>query len=241
MEIVADLHTHTLLCRHAYSTVTEVIETAAKRGLLGVGLTEHGPGYPGSVNYAYFNTYRDIPRRMGALQIFCGAEANFMNLSGQLDFTDDQLAKLDVVIASCHKECSPQGNCQENTAMLLAAIKNPYVDIIGHPDNPLYSIDIDTIAKAAAAHDTALEINNSSPAARPGSEVLCREIIRAAKFYGAKLSVGSDAHYHLLVGAFDYALKCLKEEKFPMEMVVNTSMAELNDFLQRHHHVTSSS
>jgi len=125
--------------------------------------------------------------------------------------------------------------------MLLAGIKNPYVDIIGHPDNPLYSIDIDTIVKAAAARDTALEINNSSPAARPGSEVLCREIIRAAKFYGAKLSVGSDAHYHLLVGAFDYALKCLKEENFPMEMVINTSMAELNNFLQRHHHVSSSS
>ena len=235
MKIIADLHTHSLLCRHAYSTVTEVIETAARRGFLGVGLTEHGPGYPGSVNYAYFNTYRDIPRQMGELQIFCGAEANFMNLSGQLDFTDEQLAKLDLVIASCHTECSPQGNRQENTAMLLAGIYSPHVDIIGHPDNPLYPIDVVQVVQAAAANNKALEINNSSPAARPGSEPICREIIRAAKAYGAKLSVGSDAHYHLVVGKFDYALQCLKEEGFPAEQVINTSITELQSFLQKHH------
>ena len=62
MNIVADLHTHTLACGHAYSTLTEVIQEASDKGLKAVGLTEHGPGYPGSVKWAYFNTYRDIPR-----------------------------------------------------------------------------------------------------------------------------------------------------------------------------------
>ena len=50
MNIAADLHTHSLLCRHGYSTITEVIQAAAQKGLQGVGLTEHGPGYPGSVS-----------------------------------------------------------------------------------------------------------------------------------------------------------------------------------------------
>jgi len=235
MEIVADLHTHSLLCRHAYSTVTEVIQAAADKGLAGIGLTEHGPGYPGSVNYAYFNTYRDIPRQMKGLQIYCGAEANLMDFTGKLDFTDEQLKKLDLVIASCHVECSPRGSIEENTKMFLGAISNRYVDIIGHPDNPLYPVDIDTLAKAAAENNTALEINNSSPAARPGSEAICRDIIIAAKRYGTKLSVGSDAHYHLVVGNFDYALDRLTEMDFPMELVINTSMQKLNDFLAVHH------
>lgn len=235
MEIVADLHTHSLLCRHAYSTITEVIEAAGKCGLSGVGLTEHGPGYPGSVSYAYFNTYRDVPRQFGELQVFCGAEANFMDFSGNLDFTDEQLKKLDLVIASCHTECSPRGTMTKNTEMLLAAIKNPYVDIIGHPDHPLYPVDIDRIVKAAVKYNTALEINNSSPAARPGSEEICRKIIRAAMQYGAKLSVGSDAHYHLKVGVFDYAQRCLDEEKFPADQVINTSMVQLQKFLKSHH------
>ena len=44
MNIVADLHTHTLACGHAYSTLTEVIQEASDKGLKAVGLTEHGPG-----------------------------------------------------------------------------------------------------------------------------------------------------------------------------------------------------
>ena len=235
MRIAADLHTHTLLCRHAYSTVTEVIKAAAEKGLEGVGLTEHGPGYPGSVGWAYFNTYRDIPRELFGIKVFCGAEANFMDLAGNLDFTAEQLSKLDLVIASCHKECSPQGSKEEITAMLLAAMQNPYVDIIGHPDNPIYPADADAIAEAAARCHKALEINNSSPAARPGSEGICREIIQAAKRHGTLLSVGSDAHYHLVVGKFDYALGLLEELDFPAERVVNSSMERLQEFLAAHH------
>ena len=158
-----------------------------------------------------------------------------MDLAGNLDFTAEQLSKLDLVIASCHKECSPQGSKEEITAMLLAAMQNPYVDIIGHPDNPIYPADADAIAKAAARCHKALEINNSSPAARPGSEGICREIIQAAKRHGTLLSVGSDAHYHLVVGKFDYALGLLEELDFPAERVVNSSMERLQAFLAAHH------
>ena len=240
MRIAADLHTHTLLCRHAYSTVTEVIQAASDRGLQGVGLTEHGPGYPGSVGWAYFNTYRDIPRTMGRLQVFCGAEANLMGLDGALDFTPEQLAKLDLVIASCHRECTPAGSREENTRMLLQAMENPGVDIMGHPDNPLYPIEAELLAREASRLEKALEINNSSPAARPGSEPICRELLLAAKKYKTLLGVGSDAHYHLKVGCFDYSLGLLQEMEIPEEQVVNSSMERLNQFLSRHRQVKNS-
>jgi putative hydrolase len=235
MDIIADLHTHTLLCRHGFSTVTEVMQAASAKGLQAVGLTEHGPGYPGSVGWAYFNTYRDIPREYKGMKVFCGAEANFMSLSGQLDFTAEQLAKLDLVIASCHVECSPQGSRQEVTDMLCAAMENPGVDIIGHPDNPLYAIDVEKVAAEAASHHKALEINNSSPAARPGSGPICHAIIRAAKKYGTLLSVSSDAHYHMKVGSFDYALGLLQEMDVPEEQVINSSLSRLLEFLAVQH------
>lgn len=235
MKITVDTHTHTLLCRHAFSTITEVIKAAADKGLEGVGLTEHGPGYPGSVSYAYFNTYRDIPSDLFGIKVFKGAEANFMDFDGNLDFTDAQLKKLDIVIASCHKECLPSGTKEQITNMMTKVITNPHVDIIGHPDNPLYPVDIDQIARLAKEHDKALELNNSSPAARPGSEALCREIILAAKRHGTLLSVGSDAHYHLVVGKFDYVNALLEEYKIPETQVINSSLSRLNDFLSQHH------
>lgn len=232
-KLIADLHTHTLACRHGFSTVTEVIRAAADIGLEAVGLTEHGPGYPRSVNDAYFNTYRDIPSEMFGITVLKGCEVNLMDFSGKVDLEPSRMAKLDIVIASCHKECTPRGSVEENTDMYLGALRNPYVDIIGHPDAPLYPIDIEKVVKAAAEYGVALEVNNSSPAARPGSEEICAEIIRCAKKFGAKMAVGSDAHYHVIVGKFDYACKMLTEGEFPLEQVINSSKETLMAHLRR--------
>ncbi|AJQ26779.1 PHP domain-containing protein [Pelosinus fermentans] len=233
VRIVADLHTHSLACGHGFSTVTEVIRAAADCKLEAVALTEHGPGYPGSVGYAYFNTYRDIPSEMFGISVLKGCEANLMNLAGELDFDENHLAQLDIVIASCHKEVTPIGTIEQNTAMYIGAIQNPYVDIIGHPDFPLYPIDVEAVVRAAAARGVALEINNSSPAARPDSEDMCAEIICNAKRLGAKLAVGSDAHYHLVVGNFDYAYEMLSKYGYPLEQVINSSMDKLLSHLKR--------
>lgn len=233
VRIVADLHTHTLACGHGFSTVTEIIRAAADCKLEAVALTEHGPGYPGSVGHAYFNTYRDIPSDLFGIKVFKGCEANLMNFSGALDFEAERLAKMDLVIASCHKEVTPIGSVEENTAMYIGAIKNPYVDIIGHPDSPLYPIDIEKVVKAAVEYNVALEVNNSSPAARPGSEAICAEMIHCAKRFGAKLAVGSDAHYHLVVGRFDYAFAIINQCDYPLDQVINASMEMLLSHLRR--------
>lgn len=240
MNIIADLHTHTLACRHGFSTVTEVIRAAAEKKLLAVGLTEHGPGYPGSVSYAYFNTYRDIPAQMFGIRVLKGCEANLMDRDGKLDFTAEQLAKLDIVIASCHGEVTPCGSVEENTAMYLGAIRNPRVDVIGHPDSPKYPIDVLRVVQEAARCGVALEINNSSPAARPGSEAMCTAIIQAALQFGAKLAVASDAHYHMAVGEFSYALRLLKENNVPEEQVINSSWERLTNYLQQRRQAASS-
>ncbi len=235
INLIADLHTHSIACGHAFSTVTEVMQEAADQGLQAIGLTEHGIGYPGSVGWAYFNTYRDLPREFKGVRVYCGTEANFMKLDGTLDFTDEQLSKLDIVIASCHSDCSPTGTPEEVTAMYIAAMKNPYVDIIGHPDGPKYPIIPEMLAKAAAENNKALEINDSSPDARPGSEPICRELLKAIKKYGTLISIDSDAHYHKRLGHFDYALRMVEEAGIPESQIINASFDRLQAFLDSHH------
>lgn len=235
IHMIADLHTHTIACGHGFSTVTEVMQEAADKGLSAIGLTEHGIGYPGSVSWSYFNTYRDIPREFNGVKVYCGTEANYMNLDGTLDFTMEQLSKLDIVIASCHTDCSPTGSRDEVTNMLIQGLKNPYVDILGHPDSPKYPIDVEAVVQATVQYHKAIEINDSSPQARPGSEPICRELLRAVKKYGALISINSDAHYHKRLGIFDYALPLVEEAGIPETQIINTSMERLQAFLDSHH------
>ena len=158
-----------------------------------------------------------------------------MNLDGTLDFTDEQLSKLDIVIASCHSKCSPTGTPEEVTEMYIEGMKNPYVDIIGHPDGPNFPIIPDRLARAAAEHNKVLEINDSSPDARPGSKPVCRELLKAIKKYGTLISIDSDAHYHKRLGHFDYALRMVEEAGIPEGQIINASFDRLQEYLDGHH------
>lgn len=235
MKIIADLHTHTLVCGHAYSTITEVINEACEQQLEAIGHTEHGPGYPGSVTSTYFKTYRDIPRKVKNTKVLCGIEANLMDTSGKIDLAPDILKNMDIVIVSCHRECiQPGASVAEMMNAWEKIMQIPTVDIIGHPDNPIYAVDPEALAQMAAYYNKALELNNSSPHARPGSEELCRQIIMAAKKYKASLSIGSDAHYHKKVGRFDYVIELIKKYDIPEELIINSSLSKLEEFLKSH-------
>ena len=233
---VVDLHTHTLACGHAYSTVTEVIRAAADKGLAGVGLTEHGIGYPGSVSWAYFNTYRDIPREMFGIRVYRGAEANFMNLDGSIDFTSEQLRKLDLVIVSCHTDCLKPGDSKEAyTDMIVRAMHQKEIDIIGHPDNPTFPVDFDQIAKAAKERHVLLECNNSSyrpGGSREGSRELAKKMLQACKKYGTHVIMGSDAHIDLDVGNHLNSQQVLAAADFPEELVINGSPEAFKEWIR---------
>lgn len=58
MEILLDMHTHTLASGHAYSTIAEVAAAAAEQGLCAVGITEHAPTMPGTCHNFYFQNLK---------------------------------------------------------------------------------------------------------------------------------------------------------------------------------------
>ena len=164
-----------------------------------------------------------------------GSELNIIDYSGSTDLPAQILKKIDYAIASLHKECIEQGSVEENTAALIGAMRNPHVVIIGHPDNPQFPVDFDKVVRAAADNKVLLEVNNHSyfPVGhRAGSADNAKIMLAACKKYGAKIIMGSDAHFEKDVGNHELSQKVLAENNFPEELVVNTSAEKFFEYVK---------
>jgi len=234
MEFVADLHVHTVASGHAYSTVMECAREAAKKGLKMIAITDHGPSMPGAPHAYHFGNLAAIPDWLFGVRILKGIEANIIDRHGNIDLDEKRLFKLDVVLAGLHSACAPYGSVNENTAMMINAMKNPWVDVITHPGNPEYPINEEAIVLAAIENDIALEVNNSSlTVSRAGSRPCCSKIIRLAKQHGTKLIVGTDSHFAMAVGEFRQALGLLNENGAQSHDVLNCSVESIIVHLMR--------
>lgn len=230
MKPVMDLHTHTMASGHGYSTLKENIEEAKRKGLKVLGLSEHGPAMPGGPHIFFLTNYKCIPRKYGDLQLLCGVEANICDYDGRLDVEDRVLAQMDYVIASMHPPCCAPGSMEENTRASLLAMKNPYVTILGHPDDERYPIDRKAIVCAAGEEGVAIEINNSSlnpRSARKNGRKNIKELLYWCAKYRVEVLLGTDSHICYTVGDFADTLKLLEEVQFPEELVLNNDIANL--------------
>jgi putative hydrolase len=224
MRFVADLHTHTIASGHAFSTVLEIAQAAAGKGLAMFAVTDHGPAMPGGPHAYHFSNLYSIPTVLFGVRVLKGVEANVIDCEGTLDLDEYRLSKLDIVLAGLHTLCAPNASVEENTRMMLQAMRNPWVDAIVHPGNPEYPVDIEQIVQGAVHYDVALEINNSSlTGARVGSKPYCSNMAALARQYGAKLLAGSDSHFAYTVGDFGAAEALLADNDISPEMVLNTS------------------
>ena len=102
--IMLDLHTHTLASGHAYGTVRENALAASEKGIVGMGVTEHGPGMPGSCHPLYFTNIDYIPRNLYGVNIYYGVE-NDMMPDGTMSLDDRWMFKLDYAIVGIHATC----------------------------------------------------------------------------------------------------------------------------------------
>lgn len=234
MKLLVDTHCHTVASGHAYSTIVELAEEASKKGLKIIAMTDHGPAMPGGPFIFHFGNQNVIPDYINGVRILKGIEANIMDFKGSLDIEDRYLERMDIVIASFHEVCISPGSVEENTAALISAMKNPLVDIIAHPGNPNYPIDIDKFVEVAHETNTLIEINNSSfKVSRKGSEVNCRKIAAKAKEKGAVLVAGSDSHICFDVGKFDKVNELFEDLNMPEDLVINTDPQKLIDYLNK--------
>lgn len=234
MKLLLDTHSHTISSGHAYSTIKENAEAAAEKGLKLIAMTDHGPTMPGAAHLFHIGNQRVIPDCIKGVRVLKGVEANIMDFDGGLDLPERYLKRLEIVIASLHAECIAPGSIEENTRALEAAMRNPYVDIIAHPGNPLFPICIDRLIQCALDTGTLIEINNSSfLGSRQGSEENCRKIAAKAKEKGVLLAAGSDSHICYDVGKFNKVEEIFKEVSMPEELVINTDPQKLIDYLNK--------
>lgn len=236
MRLLADLHTHTVASGHAFSTVTELANAAAAKGLELIGVTDHGPSVPGGAHPWYFWNMTAIPSTIAGVRVLRGCEANVADTDNGIDLPDEILQMLDVVAVGFHPLTGfDDQNRARNTRALVHAISNPLVDIVTHPGNlEEFPVDIEAIVKAAVERGVALELNNHSfdPAStRSAASDGERRFAIAARDGGAMISIGSDAHYHDLVGVFDHALAVVDEIGFPKTRIVNSDAASVMRFL----------
>ncbi|MBP2645019.1 MAG: ycdX [Firmicutes bacterium] len=234
MQFVADLHIHTISSGHAYSTVLEIAQAAAEKELLMIALTDHGPAMPGAPHHYHFSNLVALPGFIYGVRVLKGIEANILDSRGTLDLSERILAKLDIVLAGLHSVCVPSGTAEENTDMMIAAMKNPWVDVIVHPGNPEFIIDDRKVVQAAAEYDVALEINNSSlTVSRSGSLPRCYHLLNLAKEYGCKIVLGTDSHFAFSVGDFTAAEKLISQTGLLPQQLLNTSVTKIEEHLRR--------
>ena len=162
MKYVLDVHTHTIASGHAYNTIKEMAQSASEKGLELLGITEHAMKMPGTCHSFYFANLKMLERKMFGVEMLFGVELNILNQDGKVDMEENLLKKMDIVIASMHIPCFKSGTKEENTQTYLKVMENPYVNIIGHPDDGRFPVDYEQLVLGAKKHHVLLEANNNS-------------------------------------------------------------------------------
>ncbi len=235
--ILFDIHTHTIASGHgSTATITDMAKAAAAHGLKLLGISDHGPATPGGGKPSYFRSLAHAPKKRLGVEMLYGAEANILDNEGTLDLENDILEHLDYVIASIHKPVKKPGTIEENTAAYIAAMKNPYVCIIGHCDDVKYPVDYPAVVQAAMEHHVLLEINNSSLSPegyRGDTRFNDLMILNLCMHYHYPVILASDSHGPGHVGDVSCALELAKKAELPEQLILNYSARELKCFLSR--------
>jgi DNA polymerase (family 10) len=174
-----------------------------------------------------------IQKKLGTkIRLLHGTEVEIL-ADGALDFPDEILSELDVVIASLHTSLK-QPRVQV-TERLLQAVRNPHVDIIGHLTGRLINrrepadLDVEAILREGAAHGTVFEIN-----ANPERLDLKDSHARMAIELGCRLAINTDAHHPDHFDFHRYGVGTARRAGAAGEVVLNTlPLAELETWLKQ--------
>lgn len=232
MNIVADLHCHTIFSQHAYNTLRDNLNAAKKKNLKAIAITDHGIGMEDGPHLSYFQNLKSLPRYTDGLCLLRGVEANIMDYEGNLDMPTKVLEELDIVIASYHLNCTEPGSKEQHTNAYMNIAKNPYVNIIGHSGTPEFEYDYERVIPVFKEYHKVVEINAHTFICRQSSVANCRKIAQLCKQYQVPVMVNSDAHSEFEVGECKKALEMLEDIHFPEELVINSNWDRLEEYLK---------
>ena len=228
-DLRGDLHAHTDWSdgRH---TLQEMVAAAKAEGLEYFAITDHSVsstvanGLDQKRLLAQVAQVRELAATVEGITVLAGSEVDIRR-HGELDFPDEILAELDIVVASVHSLFTLTE--AEMTKRIVRAIENPFVNIIGHPTGrmlgrrPMYALNMEEIIAAAAENQTVLEINGSLSRLD-----LDPQFVRMAKSAGVLLAVNTDAHDIRLLERRKSGLNVARRGWLTKDEVINTYSLE---------------
>ena len=239
LKITADYHTHTTYS-HGKGSIADNALVASQKGLEILAITDHGARQPAvGVSPKKFDVMRkdleEVQSHYKDLKLILGIEANIMGVDGDLDISDEDAKKLDIVIAGYHYMAMPykfidnfrinfnvltkytvkstKAQIARNTSMFVKAVKRHKIDILTHPGFKL-DVDYDEIAKVCSDYGTYVEL--SSRHRIPDDDSIGYFLARDCQFV-----LNSDAHKSLDVGNCDFARSLVERCQIPSERIAN--------------------
>ncbi len=234
-DIRGDLHIHSRLSDGAHA-IEEMVLTAREKGYEYMAVTDHSRslkiahGLSLAQLKAEGKLIDELQEKYGDIKILKGIEVDILS-DGRLDYEDEILSELDLVIASIHTGF--RQSIEQITARITRAMQNPHVDIIAHPQGRLlgrrksYQVDLEKIIKKAAATGTCLEIN-ASPFRLDLDDINVREAARE----GVKIVINTDAHHSDELNDMKLGVSVAQRGWLEKDDVLNTmSYKQLCDYL----------
>ncbi|MFQ6106624.1 MAG: DNA polymerase/3'-5' exonuclease PolX [Thermoplasmata archaeon] len=228
-DVKGDLHVHTEWSDGTES-IEDVVEECKKLGYSYVSIADHSRGLriahglDDNVLLKQVDYIRELNRSEKDFRVFSSNEVN-IKASGELDYDDEVLEELDIVIGAVHSSFRMEK--KRMTERIVAAMENEHVDFISHPTGRLigkrepYEVDMDVILDTALETNTALEINCWIDRLD-----LNDRNARLARDRGVKLVLGTDAHSCKELHFIGYGVGTARRGWLEPRDVLNTLPAE---------------
>lgn len=196
-DIKGDLHIHTTYS-DGKNDIEEMVEEAIAKGYQYIAITDHSSslkvarGLSIESILSQIKKIKELNSKLNGFKILTGAEVN-INKDGSLDFPEEVLSKLDVVIAAIHTGFKQDEKTITNR--VIKALRHPMVNILAHPSGRLigerepYAIDLNEVLNVAAEEGVWVEIN-SQPERLDLTDYWAME----AKKKGVKIVINTDSH-----------------------------------------------
>jgi DNA polymerase (family X) len=233
-DLRGDLHTHSLWT-DGRATILDMAQQAAAVGLEYFAVTDHSQRLSmvhGLDPIRLGEQAREIEAvaaKLPGIRILRGIEVDILE-DGSLDLPDSTLEELDWVVASVHSKLDQDGPAM--TERLVRAIRNRYVDVIGHPSGRLIghrqpsNFDLGQVLHVAREEGCALEVNS-----QPDRLDLVDTACMAAKRAGVKMVISSDSHHPRGFAGLEYGVNQARRGWVEPSDVLNTR--PLTDLRQR--------
>lgn len=228
-DVKGDLHIHTEWSDGTES-IQRMVEESKTLGYSYISIADHSRGIKiaggldDDVLLEQVDTIKELNKREKGFRIFSSNEVN-IKASGELDYDDEILKELDIVIGAVHSQFKMEK--ERMTERIVTAMENEHVDFISHPTGRLigrrepYEVDMDRILDAALETNTALEINSWIDRLD-----LNDRDARLAKERGVKLVLGTDAHTLGQMHFMRYGIGTARRAWLEPEDVLNTLPAK---------------